>query len=293
MAASRATEPRQTALLEWFATHGRDLPWRRTRDPWAILVSEFMLAQTQVARVQTRYAAFLERFPTPAVCAAARSGDVISAWAGLGYNRRAAHLHRSAVQIVADHGGDPPDDLDALLGLPGVGPYIARAVLVFAYDRDVGVVDTNVARILARWEGRPLTRSEVQQQADDLVPAKWAWLWNQALFDLGATICVARGPRCDDCPVRRWCAWAGRDDLADPIVGTAGTGSRQSRFAGSDRQGRGRLVDALRDRPVADEPNPLAEVMGWPDDPERAVRVAVTLVADGLAVVEHGSYRLP
>ncbi len=284
---------RRRAALEWFGAHGRDLPWRHTRDPWSILVSEFMLTQTQVARVVGRYEAFLTRFPTVADCAAAPTGEVIAAWAGLGYNRRAVNLHRSAVQIVDSHRGVVPDTLDDLLILPGVGPYVARAVLVFAHDTDVGVVDTNVARVLARWEGRPLTRTEVQQRADDLVPAGNAWAWNQALFDLGATICVARAPKCDVCPVRRWCAWAGREDVEDPMVGTAGTGSRQSRFAGSDRQGRGRLVDALRQGPVASAPDVLADVMGWPGDPERAVRIAETLVADGLAVIEKDRYRLP
>ncbi len=286
-------ERHRRALLDWFAVHGRDLPWRHTRDPWAIVVSEFMLAQTQVARVVGRYESFLEQFPTVEDCAGAPVGEVIAAWAGLGYNRRAVNLHRSATRVCEVHHGEVPATLDELLSLPGVGPYIARAVLVFAYDHDVGVVDTNVARVLARWQGRPLTRAEVQHNADDLVPAGTAWAWNQALFDLGATVCVARSPRCDACPVRKWCRWAGRDDVADPIIGTAGTGSRQSRFAGSDRQGRGRLVDALRTGPVSAEPAGLAEVMGWPGDPDRAERVAAALVADGLAAVEDGSYRLP
>lgn len=284
---------RQEGLLDWFATDGRDLPWRHTRDPWAILVSEFMLAQTRVDRVIGRYGAFLDRFPTVAVCAAAPVGDVITAWAGLGYNRRAVNLHRSAVTIVEEHHGSVPDTLDGLLALPGVGPYIARAVLVFAHDQDVGVVDTNVARVLARWGGRSFTRPEVQQRADEAVPAGRAWAWNQALFDLGATICVARSPRCGDCPVRRWCAWAGRADMPDPAVGTAGTGSRQSRFAGSDRQGRGRLVAALRLGPVSAAPTVLADVMGWQDDPDRAERVAAGLVVDGLAVARDGWLRLP
>ena len=293
MGSAKVTKRRQDVLLGWFDAHGRDLPWRQTRDPWAILVSEFMLAQTQVARVVGRYEAFLERFPTAVDCATAPVGDVIAAWAGLGYNRRAVNLHRSAVAIVANHAGRVPDSLDGLLALPGVGPYIARAVLVFAFDRDVGVVDTNVARVLARWEGRALERREVQRKADASVAAGAAWEWNQALFDLGATVCVARAPRCDDCPVRQWCAWSGRADLPDPTIGTAGTGSRQSRFAGSDRQGRGRLVDALRQRPVSNDPTTLAEVMGWPVVPERAGKVAATLVADGLAIIKDDAFRLP
>ncbi len=291
MSATSTTDARGSALLDWFGSAGRDLPWRHTRDPWAILVSEFMLTQTQVARVIGPYEAFLSRFPTVADCAASPTGDVIAAWAGLGYNRRAVNLHRSAVRIVETHGGVVPDTLDGLLALPGVGPYIARAVLVFAHERDVGVVDTNVARVLARWEGRSFTRAEVQAAADQVVPARRAWAWNQALFDLGATVCVARNPRCDRCPVATWCAWRGRGD--DPAVGTAGTGSRQSRFAGSDRQGRGRLVDALRKGPVVAAPDELAIVMGWPDDPDRARRVAVTLVDDGLAVEIDGTFHLP
>ena len=282
---------RTEALLAWFAGHRRDLPWRRTRDPWAVLVSEVMLAQTQVGRVSGPYRAFLDRFPTVVDCAAAPVGEVIARWAGLGYNRRAVNLHRSAQVIVADHDARVPDTLDDLLALPGVGPYIARAVLVFAFDHDVGVVDTNVARVLARWDGRPRTRAEVQARADELVPGHRGWDWNQALFDLGATVCVARNPRCGSCPVRDGCDWHGHG--ADPAVGTAGTGSRQSRFAGSDRQGRGRLVDALRAGPVSAEQDALAEVMGWPEDPVRARRVAATLLADGLAVLHDGFYRLP
>lgn len=282
---------RGDALVAWFASHGRDLPWRHTRDPWAILVSEFMLTQTQVVRVLGRYETFLGRFPSPAACAAAAPGEVIAAWAGLGYNRRAVHLHRSAVAIVDGHGGAVPTDLADLLELPGVGPYIARAVAVFAHGDDFGVVDTNVARLLARWQGRPLARREAQRLADALVPAGRGWEWNQALFDLGATVCTARRPDCGSCPVRSWCAWEGSGD--DPAVETAGTGSRQSRFAGSDRQGRGRLVDALRRGPVPAAPAVLARTMGWPEDPDRAERVAAGLIIDGLAVRDDRHYRLP
>src|SRR5262249_802442 len=149
-------------LLDWSAESRRDLPWRRTRDPWAILVSELMLQQTQVARVVPRYEEFLDRFPTAAACASADVGDVITMWAGLGYNRRAVNLHRCAGAVVSSHGGSLPDSLDALTALPGIGPYTARAVLAFAFERDVAVVDTNVGRVLARWDGRSLTAKEVQ-----------------------------------------------------------------------------------------------------------------------------------
>ena len=280
------------ALLDWAGTAGRDLPWRRTRDPWSVLVSELMLQQTQVARVVPKYHAFLARFPTPGACAAAPVGDVVRAWAGLGYNRRAVNLHRTAVAVVDHHDGRLPDDLDALLALPGIGPYTARAVLAFAFERDCGVVDTNAARVLARTAGRPLTAREVQARADGAVPPARSWAWNQAMLDLGATVCVARAPRCDACPVAAWCAWSlgGRPD-PDPAEGSAGVSGRQAAFAGSDRQGRGHLVDALRRGPIALDGVPAAA--GWPDDPARAHRVAATLVADGLAVELDGKLALP
>ena len=278
-------EDRQRALLAWAADEGRDLPWRRTRDPWAILVSELMLQQTQVARVVPKYEAFLERFPTPTACAAHPVSAVIESWAGLGYNRRAVNLHRAATVVTEDHDGRLPDDLEGLLVLPGIGPYTARAVLVFAHERDVGVVDTNVARILARWHGSTLSPSALQQHADAHVPAGRAWAWNQAMFDLGAGLCGARSAACVECPVQDHCAWRGRGvDPARPVP-------KQSTFEGSDRQGRGRLVDALREGPVAD--SDLPAVMGWPDDEARALRVAATLVDDGLAVHENGRWQLP
>jgi len=258
-----------------------------------VLVSELMLQQTQVPRVVERYVRFLERFPTVAACAASPVGDVIDEWAGLGYNRRAVHLHRTATACVERHGGELPDDLDALLALPGVGPYTARAVLVFAHERDLGLVDTNAGRFVARClAGRPLRPREAQAVADAAVPSGWGWTWGQAVFDLGASICRKRSPRCDRCPVRSHCAWAaaGFPD-PDPIEGSAGISAPQAPLEGSDRQGRGRLVDALRAGPVpaAD----LAATMGWPADPDRARRVAAAVVADGLAVLDGTRYRLP
>lgn len=283
----------RAAVLGWFATAGRaDLPWRATRDPWAVLVAEVVLQQTQVARALERWPALLARFPTAAACAAATPADVIAAWRGLGYNRRALALHRCATEIVGRHDGVVPADLAALLALPGIGPYTARAVLAFAYEADVGVLDTNVARVAARTTGRRLGAAEARRAVDAAVPPGAGWAWNQALLDLGATICTARVPRCDACPVAGWCAWAaaGRPE-PDPAVGSAGVPGRQSRFEGSDRQGRGRLVDALRDGPVPVAG--LAGVMGWPDDAARAERVARKLVADGLAVTDGGVLRLP
>ena len=260
-----------------------------------MLVSEVMLQQTQVARVVPRYHRFLDRFPTPAACAAAPVADVIAEWAGLGYNRRAVGLHRAAVALVEHHAGRLPDDLAALQRLPGVGPYTARAVLAFAFGADVGVVEVNTARVLARaFAGRRLARSEAQALADDLVPEGEGWAWNQALLDVGAVVCGKPTQSCAECPLRPWCAWAARGRTTpDPADGSAGTGNLQSRFEGSDRQGRGRLVDALRRAPVAAVDLPA--ITGWADDPDRARRVAAGLVADGLAVasVEDGRLRLP
>lgn len=280
----------QGALLEWSASARRDLPWRRTRDPWAIVVSELMLQQTQVARVLPRYTAFLARFPTPAACAAAPLADVVREWAGLGYNRRAVNLHRLATAAVERHGGRLPPDLSSLGALPGIGAYTARAVLAFAFEADAGVVDVNAARVLARTAGRPLSAGEVQAAADAAVPAGRAWEWNQAVLDLGATVCTKRSPRCDECPVAGWCEWLRRGGT-DPADGSAGTTRPQSAFVGSDRQGRGRLVDVLRRRPVPWAG--VAAAAGWPDDPERARRIAEGLVADGLADDDGSVLHLP
>jgi A/G-specific adenine glycosylase len=272
----------RVALLDWAEAHRRDLPWRRTRDPWAVLVSELMLQQTQVTRVLPAYESFLERFPTVDACARASAGDVVRAWAGLGYNRRAVNLHRAAVEI-AKRGF--PTTLTGLQALPGVGPYTARAVMAYALEADVAVVDTNVARVLARLHGRSLVGKEAQTAADQLLAQGDAWAWNQGIMDLGARLCRPRPPDCEACPLAPWCAWcrAGRPD-PDPAVGSAHVSGGQSVFAGSDRQGRGRLVDALRRGPV--RAGDLPSVMGWPDDATRARRVAATLVADGLVVCD-------
>ena len=258
----------------------RDLPWRRTRDPWAVLVSEVMLQQTQVPRVIPIWEAFMAEFPTVTACAEASQADVVRAWAGLGYNRRAVNLHRAAVMMARSMEGVVPRDLDALRQLPGIGPYTARAVLSFAFEQDVGVVDTNIARVLSRRAGRRLTTGEAQATADALVPPGASWEWNQRLMDLGALVCTARAPACDRCWLREGCRWTG-EAWATP---------KQSRFAGSDRQGRGRLIAALRDRSVPLDH--VAGVMGWPEDPARAERVAAQLVDEGIVEVRQAVMRL-
>jgi len=271
-------------VLAFGSAERLDLPWRRTREPWAILVSEVMLQQTQVARVVGPYERFLARFPDPQTAAAAGAAELVRAWTGLGYNRRAVALHRCAVQLVERHGGAVPDDADALRALPGVGEYTARAVLTFAFEEDVGVVETNVARVLARAVvGAPLKRAAAQSLADRLVPEGRSWEFNQALFDVGALYCRSRRPECGRCPLRRQCRWARAGfPEPDPAVGSAGVGRPQSAFAGSNRQGRGRLVAALRTGPLRAGAVPAAA--GWPDDPARVAEVVAGLLADGLAV---------
>ncbi len=282
----------RAALLAWSERTRRALPWRATRDPWAVLVSEVMLQQTQVERVVPRWTAFIERFPTAAACAAAPVGDVVRLWEGLGYNRRAINLHCCAVAVVADHDGVVPDDLAAMLRLPGIGPYTARAVLAFAFERDVGALDTNVGRVLARWRGEPMGSAEAQRAADAHTPAGAGWGWNQALMELGAAVCLRRRPRCGACPVQATCGWAVAGwPEPDPADGSAAVSRGQSRFAGSDREGRGRLVAALRHGPVAVVD--VAAVIGWVDDPDRAARVAGGVITDGLATADGDHLRLP
>jgi A/G-specific adenine glycosylase len=269
----------------------RDLPWRRTREPWEILVAEFCCQQTQAQRAIAAFERCRRRFPTPAACAVAPLRDVLDAWRGLGYYHRARALHESAKAIVNRHGGVVPDELTALLALPGVGPYTARAVLAFAFERDVGVVDTNVARVLARAvANRPLAPSEAQRLADALVPSGRGWEHNQAMLDLGATLC-GRTAVCERCMLRSSCAWhrAGRP-APDPAVRTAFASRPQARFEGSDRQGRGRLLAAALDAPLA--PGALAQVAGWPGDPARARRVADEMVLEGLFEIGGGGWRV-
>lgn len=267
------------AVLAWGGPRLRELPWRDDRDPWRILVAEVMLQQTQADRVIPKWTAFLQAYPTPRECAAAPLGDVLRRWSGLGYPRRARNLHATARTVVDRHDGTVPADLDALLALPGIGPYTARAVLAFAFEHDVAVVDTNIARVLARATGERLTPKRAQAAADELVPAGDGWLWNQALMDLGATVCRP-APRCDVCPVATTCRWqlAGRPE-PDPAVGSAGVSTRQAPFEGSDRQARGRVLRALADgaRPASDFD----------------ARILDGLVADGLVTIRDDEAHLP
>lgn len=276
-------------LLGWGMPQLRDLPWRQTRDPWAVLVSEVMAQQTQVARVVPKWLTFMETFPTPQACAAASLGDVLRLWQGLGYPRRARNLHAAAGAVAAV--GVFPDTLEGLLALPGVGPYTARAVLAFAFEIDAAVVDTNVARVLARVSGRTMTAREVQAAADAALLSGEAWAWNQCLMELGALVCRPAAPDCMACPLVEQCSWHGDSEVADPAVGTAGVSGRQARFDGSDRQARGALLRALGAGPV--HVDAAAEVMAR--RPDVAARIVAGVLADGLCTVdaEHGMLALP
>ena len=251
------------ALLTWYERAKRPLPWRATRDPYALLVSEVMLQQTQAARVVPYYEAFLARFPDPAALATAAPGEVLTAWSGLGYNRRALAL-QAAARIVVERGW--PEDLTEL---PGVGPYTAAAVGSFAWDRQEVAVDTNVRRVLERFDGAVRGRRELGARVAALVPGGRAAAFNQAMMELGATVCRPRAPRCGACPVRRGCA-------GGPV-----TPRRRGaeRFEETDRYQRGRVVAAL----VAGE-----------TPPEVHERVLAGLERDGLiARAADGSARLP
>ncbi len=280
-------------LIAWYRDNARDLPWRRPGfGAWGVLVSEFMLQQTPVARVIPHLEAWLERWPTPADLAAASPADAVHQWANLGYPRRALWLHRAAVEIRDRHGNVVPHDVDALLALSGIGDYTARAVATFAYGHRHPVVDTNTRRVLARAiDGRsqpgPPARSDLTAMSAVLPEAsEEAAIVNAAAMELGALICTARSPRCEACPLAELCAWraAGYPDTGD-------TRRRQARYEGSDRQARGAVLKALRSASPAELP--LEEVIAdWPDAAQRD-RAIDSLIADGLIEAVEESLRLP
>ena len=268
-------------LIDWFDREGRDLPWRAPGiSAWQILVSEFMLQQTPVARVLPIWVDWVARWPTPSATAAAGSGEVLRAWGKLGYPRRAKWLHECATVIARDHGDVVPDDVDALLALPGIGSYTARAVACFAYRRPVPVVDTNVRRVVARAvhgcadaASPSAVRDEAQVAA--LLPDNVAApRFSAALMELGALVCTARNPRCGACPLSG-CAWR---DAGFPI-GSRPT-KRVQKYAGTDRQARGRLLDVLRDNafPVTR----AALDVAWLTDTAQRDRALDSLLVDGL-----------
>jgi A/G-specific adenine glycosylase len=281
------------ALVDWYDTAARDLPWRRPDvDPWAVLVSEVMLQQTPVARVEPVWRDWVERWPTPADLAAASPAEVIRAWGKLGYPRRALRLRETAVALVERHGGVVPADVATLEALPGVGTYTARAVACFGHGRPQPVVDTNVRRVVARLvHGRAEAGSARASDLTDvaaLAPADRgrAVRFSVAAMELGALVCVARTPRCAVCPVQDRCAWR----LAGAPA-SDGPPRRVQRFAGTDRQVRGRLLDVLR---AADGPVPAAALDAAWDDAAQRARCLDSLLTDGLLEqLPDGRFTLP
>jgi A/G-specific adenine glycosylase len=285
-------------LLGWFKEHARDLPWRRTRDPYAILVAEVMLQQTQVDRVLPYYTRFLERFPTVEDLATAATSDVIRIWSGLGYNRRAVNLQRAARAVVDELGGTFPDDPAELKKLPGIGAYTAGAIAAFAYERDVAFLDTNMRRVISRviFGTESAGESEALEAAKALVPPGHGWTWNQALMEFGALQCTARRPACIVCPLRHECAAYSTMQFALQVKSSRTRQARVEPFESTRRYYRGRIVDALRALPE-DEPAgiPLPELglrvrEGFTSEQLPWLRELVdSLQRDGLALVAEDS----
>jgi A/G-specific adenine glycosylase len=238
-------------VLGWYASHGRDLAFRRTTDPWAVLVSEVMAQQTQASRAAEAWTRFMSLFPTPAALAAASPAAVIRAWRGLGYNRRALALRRAAIEIVEVHGGLVPPTLDALVALPGIGPYTARAVLAIAFGVPVAALDVNIRRVVGRaYLPGQLAPRELQAAADALVPIDRAADWTHALMDIGAAFCRPHEPHCPECPLVPTCRYA-RDRPASTAPAPTGERAQRTtpRFESTNRWLRGRILDRLRDAP--------------------------------------------
>jgi A/G-specific adenine glycosylase len=287
--------PMHEPVLQWYAAERRELPWRAADvSPWGVLVSEVMLQQTPVIRVQPAWTAWLERWPTPAGLAAEPAGEAVRAWGRLGYPRRALRLHAAACACVASYGGELPTSLEQLRALPGIGEYTAAAVASFAFRQRHAVLDTNVRRVLARAlagtarepEGA-LTAAE-RRRAMALLPddPNGAATWGVAVMELGALVCGARTPQCAACPIAARCAW--RAAGSPPSEGPPRRGQA---YAGTDRQVRGRLLAVLREAPGPVQPEVLDVV--W-SEPRQRARALDALVADGLVQpLADGSYALP
>jgi A/G-specific adenine glycosylase len=288
----------QGRLLDWYTFARRALPWRDTRDPYAILVSEVMLQQTQVERVVSKYRQFLDRFPTLAALAGAARADVIRVWAPLGYNRRAVRLHELAIQVSTECGGVLPSEPAELARLSGLGPYTSAAVACFAFGHQVATVDTNIRRVLRRvfaerFDPNEPTPRAMANFAAAVLPSGQAADWNQALMDLGATICTARAPSCPRCPLVDLCSTRPRLERADTRAAHLAAEARatyraEEPFQQSARYFRGRAVAKLRELPPGEEislialgeairPNFLATDLPW------LVELLGGLAADGLA----------
>lgn len=305
------------AILTWYATSGRVLPFRGTTDPYAILVSEAMAQQTQAARAAESWTAFMARFPTVQALAAATPADVLRAWQGLGYNRRALSLWRAAGRIVDEFDGEVPADLVALESLPGVGPYTARAIAALAFGTPVGAVDTNVRRVLGRivaGEVGALRPAALQRVADAAVPSDLPGAWTHALMDVGAMLCHPRRPDCGACPAQSWCRyanpakaetraahaaateWAGQTPGAvaaaavrdgRPTAAATATREAAAPFRSTSRWLRGRILDRLRDAPNG-EWVPLDGSIGA-HDPVAVGVAARSLAKDGLLELDRAA----
>jgi A/G-specific adenine glycosylase len=290
------TEPAEltSRVIAWYDEHQRDLPWRDpAASPWAVMVSEFMLQQTPVARVLPVWTQWLDRWPTPAALAAEPAGEAVRAWGRLGYPRRALRLHAAATEIERVHDGEVPSSYDELLTLPGVGDYTAAAIAAFAFGRRQVVLDTNVRRVLGRVRGgeefpaASVTRAERDRAAGVLPDDEpTAATWSVAVMELGAVVCTASSPRCADCPVTDLCAWR-----ATGYPAYDGPPRRGQTYDGTDRQCRGRILALARD---AHEPVHVSRIEAvWPSVEQRD-RCLASLVHDGLLVrVGTDAYALP
>ncbi|MGJ7908160.1 A/G-specific adenine glycosylase [Actinopolyspora sp. H202] len=293
-APGRTTTINTEDLIEWFAAEARDLPWRGSEvDGWGVLVSETMLQQTPVARVMPIWREWMERWPKPSDLAATSQAEVLRAWGKLGYPRRAMRLHEAASAIASEHDDTVPSDVDTLLALPGVGTYTARAVAAFAYGKRAPVVDTNVRRVVARAvhgegdAGNPSPNRDLAD-VDALLPSddRDAARLSAALMELGQTVCTVKSPGCEICPIVADCAWqhAGRPAYAGPP-------KKVQRFAGTDRQVRGLLLDVLR-RSEGPVQRPELDAV-WHDAAQRD-RALDSLLVDGLLEqTEDGRFGLP
>ena len=304
----------RAALVDWFVASGRNLPWRHTRDPYRVMVAEIMLQQTQVDRVVPKFRAFLEHFPTLEALASAPTAEVIRAWAGLGYNRRAVNMQRTARAVLEEYGEQFPRDLATLLKLPGIGPYTAGAIACFAFEQDVGFMDTNIRRVIQRLFVGPeeqdmAAEAELLALAQAAVPPGQGWAWNQAIMELGALICTAAAPACWRCPVNRFCrAYAARRTADEQLFSADQPPAvkrqqriaerREAPYAGSNRFYRGRTIEALRSLPPG-QALPLAELGGQvkadfnAGDLPWLQTLVEGLARDGLLVLEGDAVRLP
>jgi A/G-specific adenine glycosylase len=281
--------PAHELILQWYSAHRRDLPWRKTT-PYGVMVSEFMLQQTPVARVLPVWVRWMDQWPTPSALASASGGEVIRMWDRLGYPRRALRLHAAAQVIVEQHAGEVPRDEQALLGLPGIGEYTAAAIRAFAFDEGDVVLDTNVRRLLARLiagtsQAAPTINTAERSLAHSLLPVRNAHQWAAATMELGAVVCKSRSPECPSCPVSEICAWRNAGYPTSP------TQSRTQAWTGTDRQCRGVIMALLRG---SHSPVSRSHIEAAWSDALQSERCLNALIRDGLVeLVADQSYALP